>query len=498
MKFLFGCCLVLFSVGVVAGAQLPLRGTVLNSTGGGVDGDLRVYIYDAAVGGTLVYDSGGDFNGSIVDGSYAVVLGNTSTALNLVYGKTYYLDLAVNAENFDFNGAGRQAFESHVGPVTNISAVNISDATVLTNLSTPTLCLNGVCRTTWPSSGSGNETFNLTDDVYIYSSGTTLYLNETQLNATIDARATGVTDGTGGWTNTSSWTNTSLHVNVSGNVTTAALCLSGVCYASWPAADSGKAGDGVYLYNTSNTMYFNETKLNATIDARATGFTGGWSNNSVNTTTSLNVVSSGNVTAVGGWFSWLGSVGNFITSLFVQDVNVTGNLTLNGTPIDDWGDISGGADGTGGWANDSVSTNTSLDVFVNGSLNVTGNVTVDDLTVLTNASVPVLCLNGDCQSSWPVDTDTTGSWTNDSVTTNTSLGVVIDGTLDVAGNTTLTNLTTTGNVTIGDVLYLNVRDSLPTAVTGAVILYNNSGPVFPCFYNSTAWVRFENSSMTCP
>ena len=32
-----------------------------------------------------------------------------------------------------------------------------------------------------------------------------------------------------------------------------------------------------------------------------------------------------------GVFGWLGSIGNFITGLFVQDVNVTGNITLNGT-----------------------------------------------------------------------------------------------------------------------------------------------------------------------
>jgi len=34
---------------------------------------------------------------------------------------------------------------------------------------------------------------------------------------------------------------------------------------------SGKSGDPPYLYNNSNTMFFNETQLNATIDDRATG-----------------------------------------------------------------------------------------------------------------------------------------------------------------------------------------------------------------------------------
>jgi len=41
--------------------------------------------------------------------------------------------------------------------------------------------------------------------------------------------------------------------------------------ATIDARNTGKASDGVYLYNDSTTMYFNGTKLNATIDARNTG-----------------------------------------------------------------------------------------------------------------------------------------------------------------------------------------------------------------------------------
>jgi len=37
------------------------------------------------------------------------------------------------------------------------------------------------------------------------------------------------------------------------------------------AGGEGKDGDGIYLYNDSTTMYFNETRLNNTIDLRATG-----------------------------------------------------------------------------------------------------------------------------------------------------------------------------------------------------------------------------------
>lgn len=48
--------------------------------------------------------------------------------------------------------------------------------------------------------------------------------------------------------------------------------------------NSSLTGDGIYLYNDSDTMYLNETKLNATIDARALG---GSVNDTDNYTTSI-------------------------------------------------------------------------------------------------------------------------------------------------------------------------------------------------------------------
>jgi hypothetical protein len=46
------------------------------------------------------------------------------------------------------------------------------------------------------------------------------------------------------------------------------ICIGGDCRTVWPAAGAGvsKKGDGIYLYNDSTTMFFNETKLNQTID----------------------------------------------------------------------------------------------------------------------------------------------------------------------------------------------------------------------------------------
>lgn len=55
------------------------------------------------------------------------------------------------------------------------------------------------------------------------------------------------------------------------------ICLENNCISSWTnisASGGGKSGDGIYLYNTSDTMYFNETKLNDTISLLDTSKSG--------------------------------------------------------------------------------------------------------------------------------------------------------------------------------------------------------------------------------
>lgn len=86
-----------------------------------------------------------------------------------------------------------------------------------------------------------------TDGIYLYNTSTIHYFNETKLNSTIQA-------------------------------------LSDI--------DTKMGTSGPYLYNDSTLHYFNETKLNATIDARddvGTDGTGGWTNDSISTNTSLKV-----------------------------------------------------------------------------------------------------------------------------------------------------------------------------------------------------------------
>lgn len=519
--------ILLVLVPAAQAATMGLHGDVEDSAGDGAYGDLRVLIYDQASGGTEVYDE--TFTGAISNGSYAVMLGN-STPLNLSYGTDYYLDMWVNGEDLDFDGAPRRKFTSNVGVISSLQDISIDNLSVVNNASLPVLCLNDDCRTSWPldtdtqkgvsgpylrndsttiyfnesllnstidaraSSGSGKNG----SGIYLLNNETTMYLNETRLNATISDLATGVS---GGWNNGSVWTNTSLNVNVSGNVTTSALCLDGVCQSSWPAiTDTQKNVSGPYLSNTSTTIYFNETLLNQTINERilADG-NDGWTNDSVNTTTSLNVVGQNNLSITGtGFFGWLGTLSQRITALFaqavhVEEVNVTGNLTLNGQAITDWSDVNVSGTDTQKNVSGPYLWNTSSTIYFNESLL---NLTIDERSSAKNGSGLYIWndnttmylnetrLNATIIDNIPVDHD--GGWGNTSTVTNTTLDVLIGG-----------NLNVTGNATIGEVLGLIPSTTQPTCSAGAVIMYNNSATVYPCYCNGTAWVRFENNSATC-
>jgi len=66
----------------------------------------------------------------------------------------------------------------------------------------------------------------------------------------------------------------------------------------------------------------------------------GWNNDSLNTNTSLNVNTGGNVTGSYGLFGYLGSIVGRITKIFATDIDVSGNLTLNGTSISSWSAVN--------------------------------------------------------------------------------------------------------------------------------------------------------------
>src|SRR3989344_4657252 len=96
---------------------MALQGNVKQNGVNLVSGNLTVVVFDAYSGGNIVYNSSADFNNSIVDGKYDVMLGNGSRELNLEFGRLYYLELYVNNEKFTFNGATRQIFQSSTGQI---------------------------------------------------------------------------------------------------------------------------------------------------------------------------------------------------------------------------------------------------------------------------------------------------------------------------------------------------------------------------------------------
>ena len=99
-------------------AQLmALHGKATDSGSNISSGNLRVFIYDDPASGNLVYDSGDDFNGTILNGILDVMLGSGEVELDLNYGGYYYLDLQVDGSDLDFNGSERQKFEASRGKI---------------------------------------------------------------------------------------------------------------------------------------------------------------------------------------------------------------------------------------------------------------------------------------------------------------------------------------------------------------------------------------------
>jgi hypothetical protein len=99
------------TAGVPTPHRISFQGLARNSSNQPVvSGDVRVRIYDAATAGTLVYDSGSEFNGAVVTGVFNVLLGG-GTPLLLDATKQYHLELDVNADEIIGDAAaGRQAF----------------------------------------------------------------------------------------------------------------------------------------------------------------------------------------------------------------------------------------------------------------------------------------------------------------------------------------------------------------------------------------------------
>src|SRR3989338_5104097 len=120
--------IVLFSFAARAAEEhlLPLQGTARINGGLLSVGNLDIFIYDAASGGNLVYNSSTDFHGIIRNGRYDILIGNGSQPLSLRFGTKYYLDIIMNSTDLDFNRSERQVFMSTVGNISLTTPLSTS------------------------------------------------------------------------------------------------------------------------------------------------------------------------------------------------------------------------------------------------------------------------------------------------------------------------------------------------------------------------------------
>ena len=139
-------------------------------------------------------------------------------------------------------------------------------------------CINGGVCLSSVDTNTDTNTLYTADNIYIYNSTNTMTLNETKLNATIDARDTDTT-----YSDLSEFNNDVNYItNETRNKSIACTDIYGGSDGDFCIDTSGAGGDKWiididYLYNDSTKIYFNETKLNATIiiitDARDTDTT---------------------------------------------------------------------------------------------------------------------------------------------------------------------------------------------------------------------------------
>lgn len=248
--FVFSLLVSIFFISFLSASvsvRLADHGTdVRNSTNDLLEeGNLTITIHDLEVGGNEIFSQ--NFVGGIVNGSWNVII-----VADMEYGKTYWKDYSVNGEDLDFSGNERLEFHSPLGYINDETFFN----------------------------------FSLID-----SCGEGYAIKQINENGSVEC-----------------------------------VLVSFV--------DTQKSGNG-YLYNDSSSIYLNDSKLNETIDSRKV-----IANLSDYAMKNGSETFAGNITTTyTGFFGWIGSLVSRVAKIFVSDIDVNGNLTLNGTAIDDWSDV---------------------------------------------------------------------------------------------------------------------------------------------------------------
>lgn len=532
---------LLVSPFVFAGNFIAFQGNVKEGGSALSSGNLSVRIYDAQTGGNLVYDSGNDFDGAISSGEYDVMLGNGSNELNLNYGQKYFLEMFVNGEGFTFNGNSRQVFESAVGNISYInieanlpaSYVNKSGGTnwignnlegildtiyswisgvnstenfeglgfVTNDTNAGNICGdnevllgNGSCyNSSLFGTASGDiEAVNTPGD-YLTGGGTSgsvdLYLNETKLNESIDARGNFSGEGNSSWNQSLA---DSLYAKLlDGNQINGTQDFNGGWLGGGLSIVGGSLfAQTVYVYNLSS-LAVNELSVNGSLLP------------DVNFDNSFDIGSS-----VLRWRNlYLGG-----------DANVSGNLSLGG------GMIAWNATGRsyiyyngsmwqvlGSGASSGIWSESNGTASYDGNVSVAGNITVSSIDVTTGGDVCIA--GGNCLST--VGGGVGSGWSNSSTTVTTSLDVKVQndsGTQEFFVNSTSGDVDVTGNLSLGGKINFLLGAVIQNILTGWVsvnsnlsvegdlnvsgklnlgngtIWYNDSDAKF-YYYNGSAWAQ---------
>ncbi|MEK6760700.1 MAG: tail fiber domain-containing protein [Nanoarchaeota archaeon] len=137
LKFALLIFISLFAINLIsASLNVSLSDQASNirtkSTGVLVNGgNLVVSIYDDATAGNLIYTE--TFTSVVNNGSWSVMLGESTTGLPLEFGKIYYRDYTINGEDVDFTNAYGQSLERRFfySPLGDISGEDINQSASL-------------------------------------------------------------------------------------------------------------------------------------------------------------------------------------------------------------------------------------------------------------------------------------------------------------------------------------------------------------------------------
>src|SRR3989339_82325 len=296
-------------------------------------GNITIYIYDSVTGGSLIYSN--LFINNITNGSWNVVINP-----NLEYGKNYWKDYSVNGDNLNFSGNDRIQFQSPLGLINNASLFNFSLInSCVAGSSIRQVYENGsvLCETDDTGSG-GNSSWN-------ESYANTKYLLQSE-EGNLDVNSSVYSNSSTWWSGLSSW-------------------LSG------------------WFINNAGVLEFNETKLNNTIDSRASGLgdNSSWNQSLAN---SLYILQSteGNLDVNSSVYSnsttWWSGLTSWLSGWFINNAGV---LTFNETKLNNTIDLRAGGDNTS-W-NESYANTQYADIsVVDTQKNASGNYVYNDSTTI--------------------------------------------------------------------------------------------------------------------